>query len=103
MKLNDTNKIYVYAVILSRVTMPMLSGVISAVVFTGACFCAASAKAEVFDKIIFNHCASAMRGEYEKAQIELGISVLNQTCSCVVEHLKRSYNICIFLNFCPPE
>ena len=51
------------------------------------------AHAGLKDNIIFSSCAAAMRKEYQRADKQLLLSQLNDTCNCVVKQINERKNI----------
>ena len=73
--------------------MQIKTVVLTASIFAVPGFDTAPVKAGVIDKLIFSNCESAMRSEYEHAQLELIEDELNIACSCVVKQIKNNYSI----------
>lgn len=51
------------------------------------------AQANIKDNIIFSSCAAAMRKEYQKADKQLLLSQLKETCNCVVDQMNNRRNV----------
>ena len=51
------------------------------------------AEANIKDNIIFSSCAAAMRKEYRKADKQLLLSQLKETCNCVVDQMNNRRNV----------